>query len=329
MRMRITILLATGVLVLASCGDDDTAVTTTAPPTSPTTVGAPPVTTLPGAPAAVNFVGADGVESTITDTSRIVSLNGDITEIIYELGLGDQVVAVDVTTTFPAATDALPRIGFGQGLAAEPVLAFSPTVVIGDQQIQPSESIEQLRTAGVPVVIIATQTQLDGIETKILDVATALGVPEAGRALADRVNGEIADAKALAARAQEQARVAFVYTRGPQQIFLFGQGMVTQALIEGANAIDTISESGITAAVPLTPEALVAAAPDVIIVPASGVGALGGMEGIASLPGVAQTPAGEAGAILVYDDGLFLNFGPRTGEALTQLILDLYPELGG
>ena len=320
MRIRITVLLAATALLIAACGDDEPASTTAAP--QPT-----PEPTLPGAPEAITFVGVDGVSSTITDTSRIISLNGDITEIIFALGLGDRVVAVDVTTTYPAETDELPRIGFAQQLAAEPVLAFSPTVVIGDQQIQPAESLEQLRSTGIPVVIIETQTTLPGVEVKILQVAEALGVPEAGRTLADRVNGEIAAAQALAAGAEEQARVAFLYSRGPQQIFLFGSGMVSQALIEGANAIDTIAESGVAAAVPLTPEALVAAAPDVIIVPASGVGALGGLEAVAALPGVAETPAGRNGAFLVYDDGLFLNFGPRTGQALTLLILDLYPEL--
>ena len=320
MRIRITVLLAATALLIAACGDDEPASTTAAPQPAPEP-------TLPGSPEAITFVGVDGVSSTITDTSRIISLNGDITEIIFALGLGDRVVAVDVTTTYPAETDELPRIGFAQQLAAEPVLAFSPTVVIGDQQIQPAESLEQLRSTGIPVVIIETQTTLPGVEVKILQVAEALGVPEAGRTLADRVNGEIAAAQALAAGAEEQARVAFLYSRGPQQIFLFGSGMVSQALIEGANAIDTIAESGVAAAVPLTPEALVAGAPDVIIVPASGVGALGGLEAVAALPGVAETPAGRNGAFLVYDDGLFLNFGPRTGQALTLLILDLYPEL--
>jgi iron complex transport system substrate-binding protein len=282
-------------LMAASCGDDDAQPTTQAPP--PATEAPEP--TLPGAPEGRTVVGADGVESVVADTSRIVSLNGDITEIIYELGLGDRLVAVDVTTTFPPESDELPRIGFAQQLAAEPVLAFAPTVVIGDQQIQPADSIEQLRTAGVPVVIIETQTTLDGIETKILAVAEALDADAAGRELADRVNSEIAEATALAAQAQQRARVAFLYSRGPQQIFLFGSGTVTQALIEGANAVDTISESGLPAVVPLTPEALVAAAPDVIIVPASGVGALGGMEAVAALPGVGETPAGRDGAFLV------------------------------
>jgi iron complex transport system substrate-binding protein len=350
MRWRITTAIAVTALAVSACGSDEpvpvttpstiapttpataeTAPTAATTPTPATTTPAPSETTTTQPPAAegVTFTGADGVVTTVTDTSRIVSLNGDLTEIVFALGLGSQVVAVDVTTTYPAETEDLPRVGFGQQLAAEPVIAFNPTVVIGDQQIQPGDSIQQLRDAGVAVVIFETQTTLPGVETKILQVAEVLGVPDAGRYLADRVNQEINEAIALAAGAQEQARVAFVYSRGPQQIFLFGQGTVTQALIEGANAIDTISASDVFAVVPLTPEALVAAAPDVIIVPESGVGALGGLAGIAELPGVAQTPAGLSGSFLVYDDGLFLNFGPRTGEALRTLVLDLYPELVG
>lgn len=329
--MRLRTLLALTVLAAAvtACGDDsDTAPEPVEPPATPTTVSQPATTVAPES-GAITVTGADGVESTVSDTSRIVSLNGDITEIIFDLGLGDRVVAVDITTTYPPESDDLPRIGFAQQLAAEPVLGFSPTVVIGDQQIQPPESIDQLRTAGVPVVIIETRTTLAGVESKILDVAEALGASDAGRQLADRVSAEIASAVDLAAGVQDPVRVAFLYSRGPQQIFLFGSGTVTQALIEGANAVDTISEMGLPPVVPLTPEALVTAAPDVIILPKSGVDTLGGLDAVAALPGVAETPAGRDGAFLVYDDGLFLNFGPRTGQALRQLILDLYPELGG
>lgn len=333
MTRRVSLLLIALVLLAAACGDDDsTSTTTAASPTgiaaAPSTTNAPPTTpATTEAPTAVTFTGADGVESTIADTSRIVSLNGDITEIIFELGLGSQVVAVDVTTTYPPETESIPRVGFGQQLAAEPVLAFEPTVVIGDQLIVPGESLEQLRDAGVPVAIVETRTSIDDVEQHIMDVAMVLGVPDAGRELAERVKGEIADARSLAAEAASPRSAAFLYSRGPQQLFLFGQGNITQSLIESANAVDTVSASGIAGVVPLTPEALALAAPDVIIVPASGVGALGGLDAIATLPGVAETPAGENGEFLVYDDGLFLNLGPRIGQALRQLVLDLHPEL--
>ena len=316
MRWRSVASIAVAALFVAACGDDAPAPTTPAP-------------TLPAAIEPVTFTGIDGIVSTITDMSRIISLNGDLTEVIYALGLGDQVVAVDLTATYPPEISSLPKVGLGMQLAAETVLAFKPTIVIGDQQIQPPESIQQLRDAGVPVVIIETQTTLAGIETKITQVAEILGVPEEGRRLADRVNREIEEATQLAARAAEQVRVAFVYTRAPQEILLFGRGTVTQAMIEGANAVDAISASGVVAIADLTPEALVAAAPDVIILPELGVGRMGGLDAVAELPGVAETPAGQSRSFLVYEDGFFLNFGPRAGQALRMLVLDLYPELEG
>ena len=277
----------------------------------------------------MTITGADGVESTVDDFSRIVSLNGDLTEIIFELGLGGNVVAIDATTTFPGEASALPRVGLGRTLAPEPVLAFEPTLVIGDTQTGPPETIEQIRSAGVPVVILETQTTFEGISTKIREVAEILGVEDAGEELVTRVEGEIADAMALAATATETPRVAFLYTRRPDVLLLFGNGMVTQALIEGAAAVDAAAETGINGAVPLTPEALVAAEPEVLITDTGGLAAIGGLNAFLELPGVAETPAAVAGNILDYEEGLFLGFGPRAGQALDALVRDLYPELDG
>ena len=68
------------------------------------------------------YVGSDGVEADISDTSRIVSLNGDITETIFALGAGDRVVARDLTTTYPPEAEALPDVGLYRTLTAEPVM---------------------------------------------------------------------------------------------------------------------------------------------------------------------------------------------------------------
>ena len=342
MTHRFGLLIVGMALLVASCGstagagDETTTSTTGATTTStteaPTTTTTEATTTTTEA-TGVTFTGADGVESVITDTSRIVSLNGDLTEILYELGFGDNVVAVDVTTTYPPAANDLKDngglVGFGQQLAPEPVLAFEPTLVLGDTEIAPPETIEQIRSAGVPVVILEYQTTLDGVATKINQVAQILGVPDKGAELADRVNAEIDDALALAAQATEHPRVAFVYVRGPQLVFLFGGGMPTSAMIEGAGAIDVAKEAGVFGAAPLTPEALVAAAPDIIVVPKSGFDALGGADAFLQIPGIAETPAGENKAFLAYDEAYFFNFGPRVGQALMEFVKDLHPELDG
>ncbi len=328
--------LAVGLTVVAAACSSGTSTTTAADQqttsSSTTTVTTPQTTTtIPSDQR--TFVGADGVETTIGDVSRIVSLNGDLTEIIFELGFGENVVGVDVTTTYPPEAAALndqgQTVGFAQQLAAEAVLRFEPTLVIGDQQVAPPEVLEQLRGAGIPVVILETQTTLDGVETKILEVAEILGVPDEGGELAERVMGEIDAARALAATDDSDPKIAYVYVRGPQVVFLFGAGMPTQGMIEGAGAIDAGAEAGVFGPAPLTPEALVAAAPDLIVLPEAGLAALGGIEAFLELPGVAETPAAQNDAFLDYDEAYFFNLGPRAGQALDEFVRDLYPEIGG
>ena len=177
------------------------------------------------------------------------------------------------------------------------------------------------------MVILEYQTTLDGVETKIMQVAEILGVPDRGEELAARVNSEIDEALALAAQATETPNAAFVYIRGPQLVFLFGGGMPTSAMIEGAGGVDVAKQTGVFGPAILTPEALVGAAPDVIVVPQSGFEALGGADAFLQVPGVAETPAGQAEAFLAYDEAYFFNFGPRVGLALMDFVNDLHPEL--
>lgn len=334
MKSRTTLiaLLAVSALVAGACSGESTETTTTIAIETTTTAAAQETTTTT-APEAVTFTGADGVETIITDTSKIVSLNGDLTEIIFELGLGDNVVGVDVTTTYPEEAAALndqgQTVGFAQQLTSEAVLRFEPTLVIGDQQVAPAEAIDQLREAGVPVVILETQTTLDGVATKITQVAEILGVPDEGEVLATRVSAEIEAARATVADDDSDPKVAFIYARGPQVIFLFGAGMPTQAMIEGAGAVDAGAASGVFGPGPLTPEAIVGAAPDVIVLPEAGLGALGGIEALLAIPGIAETPAAQNEAFLAYDEAYFFNLGPRTGQALAEFIADLYPDLQG
>jgi iron complex transport system substrate-binding protein len=112
-------------------------------------------------------------------------------------------------------------------------------------------------------------------------------------------------------------------------IFLFGAGMPTQAMIEGAGAVDAGAESGVFGPAPITPEALIAAAPDVIVLPEGGLEAMGGIEAFEAIPGVTDTSAADTQSYLVYDEAYFFNLGPRTGQALMEFVQDLHPELAG
>ena len=271
----------------------------------------------------VEVTNADGSTTEVTDVSRIVPLNGDIAEVIFAIGLGDNVVATDVSATYPAEAAALPKVGYQRTLSVEGILSQEPTVVIGNTDAGPPDVIEQLK-ATVPVVIIESPTDLTGPAEKIEAIATALGVPGRGQALATTTDESIEAAQAKVPDDAEPSRVVLLYLRGADVQMIGGADIGAAALLEAAGAIDAAAEAGITQTVPITPEALVEAAPDVIVTTTSGLESVGGKEGLLAIPGVAQTPAGESGRVLDFDDQYLLGGGPRSGDSLADLIAALY-----
>jgi len=286
------------------------AVDTSKPPQLPTTV-----------------TGADGRQVTVTDISRIVPLNGDLTEVVFALGLGKNVVGDDYTATYPPEAQKLPKIGLQTMLSAEGILSLKPTVVIGNDTAGPPAVLDQIRSAGIPLVIIKYPSTLDGVAPKIKLVAQALGVPDRGDQLAQHTQQEIEAAEALAKKATSRPRVAFLYLRGTQVQDIGGKDFGSNGLIVAANAIDAGAEAGIVGLQPLTAEALVAAKPDIILTLDGALQSVGGVDGLLKLPGVAETPAGQNKRIVHFDDQYLLGLGPRAGQALMDLVKALHPEL--
>jgi iron complex transport system substrate-binding protein len=286
---------------------------------------ATPESVTPALPT--TFIDATGNEITITDVSRIVPLNGDIAEIIWDLGLGANIVGADVSATYPAELQDLPSIGFARQLSAEGILSLEPTLVIGDTTAGPSDVINQVREAGVTVAIIKSYTDISAPFEKIADVSAVLGVSAQGETLAASVQQQLDDAQALAQTATSQPRVVFLYIRGPAIQLIGGKGSGADTLIDMAGGIDGGTEAGVNGFMPITAESLVAAAPDVILVMSGGLESIGGIDGLMDIPGIAETPAGQNGRILAFDDQYLLGLGPRIGSVLTDLVYGLHPEL--
>lgn len=260
-------------------------------------------------PAAVEATPAAGAPQ------RIVSLAAGVGETLAALGIADRVVARDETSDVPAI-DAAPVVTKAHATSAELVLAQRPDLVLIDAATSPPEAIDQIRSAGVRVVEVPEAWSVADIAARTRAVAEAVGLPAAA---ADAVIAE-ATASADAPPAGTPPRVAFLYLRGTSAVYLIGgQGSGADDLIASAGGIDVGAESGLDAFVPLTPEALVAADPDTILVMTKGLESVGGIEGLLGLPGVAQTTAGQERRVIAVDDTLLLSFGPRTGELVTRL----------
>ncbi len=286
-----------------------------------------PVATDPEPELPVTVESADGRTVKVADVSRIVSLNGSLAEILYALGLGDRLVGRDVSTTFAQASK-VPLVTRAHDVSAESVLSRRPTLVLAQTDSGPPDALQHIRDAGVPVVAFAQPRKIADITTRIEAVAATLGVPDEGAALIARTDAEMKAIRRTipAAARKDKPRIAFLYMRGQAGVYLIGgKGSGADSMIKAAGGIDAGTAMGLEKAfTPITSEALVKAAPDVILMTTTGLESVGGIDGLVEIPGIAQTPAGLNRRIITEEDGLLFSFGSRTPEALRGLIDQLH-----
>ncbi|MEV8422497.1 heme/hemin ABC transporter substrate-binding protein [Streptomyces niveus] len=288
-----------------------------------------PLATVPEPALPVTVDSADGTKVTVTSADRLVPLTGSLNEIVFTLGLGKRVVARDITATFEQAAQ-LPVVTRAHDVSAESVLSLRPTLVIAETTTGPAEAIDQIRDAGIPLLVVEPAKSLADVGTRITRVAHALGVDAAGKELSGRTAERIAAVqKRIPATGDGgKPRVAFLYLRGSASVYLLGgRDSGASSLLEAAGAVDAGKESGLdkdfTA---ITSEALAKAAPDAILLMTKGLDSVGGAEGLVKIPGVAETPAGLDRRFVSVDDGVLLNYGPRTDQVLASLVEQLYPD---
>ncbi|MDO9015314.1 MAG: ABC transporter substrate-binding protein [Deltaproteobacteria bacterium] len=267
------------------------------------------------APAAGAMRDATDAAVSVGDRARIVTVGGVVTEIVAALGALDRVVAVDASSTFPAAVSRLPQVGYLRQLAAEGVLSLRPSLVITTTEVGPPTTLAQLRGAGVAVFVVEGSPGMDAARQRIRRIAAVLDKTPQGDALVRALDADLARVPAATGA---RPKVLFLYARGPGAPQVAGRDTAADAMISLAGAENPMRGrwSGYR---PLTTEGLVAAAPDVLLVTEHGLGAMGGPAAIAALPGVAQTPCGRPGRTVVMEDLLLLGFGPRAGAAVATL----------
>ena len=261
----------------------------------------------------------------VVDASRIVPIGGAVTEILFAIGAGPQVVGIDISATFPPEATELPIVGYQRRITAEGVLSVNPTLVIATTEAEPIASFRLIRDAGVTVLIISEEFGVDGTHEKIRLIGAAVGREAEAEALSNQIDRDLESAKELAARANTRPRVLFVYARGNSVLLAAGRNTQAAAMLEMAgadNAGDTFR--GFRT---LSAESVAVANPDVLMMMDGGLASIGGEENALALPGVALTPAGRNRRIVHFEDNYLLGFGPRLANAVIDLILAFHPEL--
>lgn len=281
--------------------------------------------------AAVGFVPFAGTVSSayaeevkkFENPSRLVTVGGALTEIIYALGEDGKLIARDKTSTYPEAAQKLPDIGYMRQLSAEGVLSVAPTAMLIVEGSGPPETMDVLKRASVPMIIVPESHSAQGIIDKINTVGEALGVEDKAAILAEKVSSEFKAVEAATAGITKKKRVLFILSRQGGRIMASGQGTGADGMIKLAGGINAIDEfNGFK---PLTDESLDKAAPDLILLMNSGGDkVVDDYSDLLSNPALAATPAGRNKAIISMDGLYLLGFGPRSAQAARELSEGLY-----
>jgi iron complex transport system substrate-binding protein len=271
---------------------------------------------------AVSGASAEDGMTVFADGSRIASIGGSVTEIVYALGEEKKLVARDSTSLYPEAATALPDVGYMRQLSPEGVLSVNPSGLLVLEGSGPKETIDVLTKASVPLITVPETYDHEGILKKIQIVGQALGADDKAAALSAEVDAELDVAEKLTAGISEKKRVLFILSLQGGKILAAGSDTAASGIIEMAGAANAVE--GFPGYKQLSDEAAILAKPDVILMMDRGDGHKLPDAEIFGHPALAPTPAGQARRLIRMDGNYLLGFGPRTAGAIKELATALY-----
>ncbi|MDM9648069.1 ABC transporter substrate-binding protein [Rhizobium sp. S163] len=278
---------------------------------------------LPLAASLLAFSPAAHAEDKI-DSTRLISIGGDLTEIIYALGEEKHLIARDTTSLFPEQALKLPDVGYMRALSPENILAMNPTAIVAVEGSGPPEALTVLRSASVPFETVPNAYTRDGILAKIDKVGVLLGVEPKAAELHKQVATDLDAAISDAAKhpESERKRVLFILSMQGGKIMASGTGTAADGIIKLSGLVNAVGT--FPGYKPLTDEAIIEAKPDVILMMNRGDGAGTKNEDLMNQPALALTPAVQNKAIIRMDGLHLLGFGPRTASAVRELTKAIY-----
>ncbi len=222
------------------------------------------------------------------DASRLVAIGGSITEIVYALGEEGKLIARDTTSVFPEAALELPDVGYMRAISPEGVLSVNPSVIVTLEGSGPPEALDVLAKASIPMVIVPDRFDRDGILEKIRIVGDVLGVPDKATKLADDLKAEIDAAQAATKDVKDRKKVLFVLSLQGGRILASGTNTAANGIIAIAGGDNAVTDySGYKQ---LTDEAVIEAAPDVILAMDRGGDHETQIDELLAHPAIAATP---------------------------------------
>ena len=250
---------------------------------------------------------------------RVVVIAKQYNEIIWALGAEQDIVAVDVSSTYPPEIKDLPTIGYHRALSAEAVLAARPTMIIHDNNIGPEHVVRQLEDLKIPMKVFETSaTDIPTTKTLIVEMGQYFNKQERARELCDQLDKDMETALASVRTDVPRPKILVIHFGQASNIYLVITGNSTAAkIIDWAGG--DMAVTGDRGMKQLSAEVVAASDPDIIFLTDFGYDRLGAREKIMELPGVAGTTAAKNGRIYRVEEHDLVYLGPRTGQIVQTM----------
>jgi len=244
---------------------------------------------------------------------RIVCVSKQLTELMFALHQGNKIVGLDLTSTYPAETKNITKVGYHRHLSAEGIISLDPTIVIHQNDVAPPEVMPQIAKVGIPIKVYPSAINLDSTKILLRMLGHEYGEDTAAERIIKKLDTDLAKADSIVKKYPVKPRVLIIhFGQQRNQYFVMGTRGTADAMLKlagGTNAADTSSFRD------LSPEVIAREQPDVILATDFGWDRLGGsIEKFKELPGIALTPAAKNGKLYRIEEHDLVYFGPRTGE---------------
>ncbi|MGM9946191.1 MAG: ABC transporter substrate-binding protein [Lysinibacillus sp.] len=267
----------------------------------------------------VTVTDALGKEITLEEApDRIVSLTPSNTEILFGLGLDEEVVGVNDNDNYPEQVAEKTRIG-GIEYNIETIISLQPDVVFAHESSMFTfeSALEQLEASGVTVFVVENAENFDETYETIEVIGTLTGKDEEADKIIASIQSKLAD---IQAKLQGVApKTAFMVVGASPDIYVVGQNTFMNEMLKEINVENAVKEEGW----PLySAEQFIAANPDSIVFTYAGDD-----ETIKNNPAFAVMKAIQNNALTVVDGDTTSRQGPRLAEGVESLAKAIYPEV--
>lgn len=262
-----------------------------------------------------------------TKDMRIVCLSKHLTEMVFALGKGHDIVACDLSSTYPDSAKLLKTVGYHRALNPEGIISMNPDLVIHSNDIGPESVLPQITKAGLNIKVFGGANTIDSARLLLKSLGKFFDEEKKADSLVKKMDADIA-----AAAAELSAR--HITDTPSVMIIHFGRANNVYFVMSGRNGVGDkliAMAGGKTArynakgARQISAEAVAEANPDIIIATDFGFDQMGSVEKFKEVPGVGLTNAGKNNRIYRFEEHDLVYFGPRSGENAIKLMNLIHP----